>query len=409
MKDVLVMHVHATSKNKGDEALLISVLKLIGTQDLKVIDVCTAPESYPQVAKFLNIKNVRNFSQFYDLISSLNKADAVLLGGGDVITASNNLFLLALARILKTPVYCVGVGINLKHVSKLSMLFLKYGISNISTAFIRDTNSAQKAVELGLESSKIVEVSDLTFVHGADSLAPNYKEASLDLPPKYVAVSMRAPEFNSSKWGDNEYRNIATALDKVINQYKMQVVFISMADEYKTVTKVADNKDEFPDSLVCQKIQSYMVESQSTQVISSAVSLNEIMSVFDRAKFSICCRLHAKIFSTLVGTPFVGLTYNLKSGAYMRDAGMEEFSVPLSSISVDALFSKISLILDDYDAAENKTKISYEHLSKKAKGYLKLQNQLQHREASSSWRLLHPKVWFLYLINSIYEIYAKYS
>ena len=193
MKKTLLMHVHATSQNKGDHALLISLLKLLKS-NVDVIDVCTQSESHENVVEYLNIKNMGSASNFFAFLLALRKSDALILGGGDVITASNNLLLLAMARITHTPTFFVGAGVNLKHVSKLGMLFLKYSLPNVTLAFIRDSNSAKKLIELGLNQSQLAEVSDLTFAHGAKLLTPQYRNCTLDLPDKFIAMSIRSPE-----------------------------------------------------------------------------------------------------------------------------------------------------------------------------------------------------------------------
>ncbi|XLP06152.1 polysaccharide pyruvyl transferase family protein [Alteromonas marina] len=406
MKKTLLMHVHATSQNKGDHALLISLLKLLKS-NVEVIDVCTQSESHENVVEYLNIKNMGSASNFFAFLLALRKSDALILGGGDVITASNNLLLLAMARITHTPTFFVGAGVNLKHVSKLGMLFLKYSLPNVALAFIRDSNSAKKLIELGLNQSQLTEVSDLTFAHGAKLLTPQYRNCTLDLPDKFIAMSIRSPEFNSSKWGTKEYKNIAVTLDRIISTYGMNVVFVSMADEYNTVSKGGNSSDEIADTYICEIIQSHMTNKNSTQIITSAVSLDEVMSIFDRAHMAICCRLHAMIFSTLVATPFIGLTYNLKSESYLSDAGISDCGLPLQELTAEGLYSKFDKIMGNYDLAVEQTQKACDLFIDKATSYGRLSELIVQRKPRSRWRLLHPKLWILYTINFLYEIYTK--
>lgn len=406
-----IFHVHATSKNKGDEALLVSLLKILDPLNAEFTDVCTEPEKHANVTHFVDSRPLERISHFFKVAREIKRSDLLVLGGGDVITASNNLLLMAMASVLNRKTFCIGVGVNLKQTTKVSNYFLSKGIKSIQKAYVRDSRSALQLKELGVNQDNIVDVPDLTFFLGANGLAPRYSEMKRPIDKKYVAFSIRAPEYNSAKWGDDEYKEIAKALDAIVERSGLSILMVPMAGEYvkECTAKVTLRTDEIPDIVICQKIRSYMANKDCTSILDPSASMSEIVAVFHHAEMAICCRLHAMIFSTLVGTPFVTLKYNLKSDAYLNDTGLSKYGVNISGISSDLLSDKACNIIDNKESAEKEVENARDSFLVKARKYEQIPKDISQLRKTVSYVTINPKLWCLFLINWSYSVYAKIS
>ena len=72
-------------------------------------------------------------------------------------------------------------------------------------------------------------------------------------------------------------------------------------------------------------------------------------------------RYHSNIFSAKMGTPFISVSYEQKMKGFMEKADLTEYCLDISDLSFEALNTKFSYLLDNYneykDALQGKSEV----------------------------------------------------
>lgn len=395
--ELCLLHVHATTLNLGDQALSAALYHLFGGVDLSVHEMVNEPvPDFPFLDSAIT-GHPLNRPDFCRMLRTLARVDAVVIGGGDVLLADIGPYLLMrAARLLGVPVYCVGVGVNLSGCSPYVRRWVEMELPWIELFMVRDPDSERRLHELGVSPQRIRPVPDLAF-----SLPAEHFDVSpgLRLPTKpFVAVSVRAPEGNSQQWGDHAWHELAAALDRIIEKHDLDVLFLPMLnharDRSRRLTHTTDN-----DEIVSRIVAGYMTHACRTTIVSRNLDYREAVALLARARLTVGTRLHSLIFSTLAGTPMVGLSYNLKTDAFLRDTVHPDCRLEMAGLSRDDVVKAVDRIVAEHTVLSEQLRCRRDELRDRAATYRELPASIEPREhalsagacmqAWSVWSLVH--------------------
>jgi len=295
--------------NAGDEAMLAAILKALHSKDssLEMTVISGNPEVTKQVHK---VNSIHRFSPL-EILAAMRGADLVISGGGSLlqdVTSKRSLLyylaILAMGRLLgkKVMLFAQGIGpIKSSFMRKLT----KYVCSSVNIITVRDKDSLYELRRLGVPDSKVHLTADAVMTLPVES--KDFGRALLNryYVPEHkmlIAISVR-------KWREDDryLLEIAKAADRLIDDRNAHIVLLPL---------------QYPlDVETCRRVQQMMVNKLESTVLAVDCDTEEFLSLIGNFNLLIGMRLHALIFSAVMGIPFVAVSYDPKVDGFVKDVG----------------------------------------------------------------------------------------
>ncbi len=320
-----LLHVHASCRNVGDH-VLVGILRRALTDRLPgatFVSASRRPGDRLGDEPFVERERLRLGRPLDEVRDVLAGVDAVVVGGGDLLTGRQAFSLYRSLITSGLPIAFVGVGVNLSNVPKrLHRISLK-GLSR-ARIVTRDAASAAALREAGL--SRVVEGPDLAMLEFVpERFVPRAPAGPEDSTGFDLAVSVRWPEANTARWGDAFYDALAIALDRLIIQDGARVSFVSMT---RPVTGTPVDQD---DAAIAELVQDRMTRSDRTRVLTLADDPGSALDVLGSFDVIAGLRLHALALATLRGVAPVPFDYSPKIRAWWRSLQNERDALAASA------------------------------------------------------------------------------
>lgn len=297
--------------------------------------------------------------------------DLVLFLGGGYLQASGrfypnlpgHLFLAYLCRLLGVE-YCF-LGVSISGSGRiLPRTLLKAAFSGSSFVAFRDPVSYQEAIanRLGAEGGpNLVWLPDL-----AVGLAPIYKHHRR-LRQKHaepvIGIAFRRWRSNLGRGrGADPTGIMARALSRIARESPVRLILIPFSSMPHSPAE--------DDVVACLRLkESLLALSPSLKVDlrvpSSGPDLSGFEKAFDDVDLAICIRMHAAIFSAMLGIPSVTIEYEgRKSRGVCSYLGLSDYYV--ENLDEEQIVAKTLVLLENFDSASRivseRVDASYEQL-----------------------------------------------
>lgn len=319
--------------NAGDEALLSSILQAL--LELEPHAEITVISGNP--TDTMNTHKVKAIGRFdiLKIYQEVYTCDMLISGGGSLlqdVTSTRSLYyylsIIALANTLgkRVMIYAQGIGPLRKSLARATV---RHVLNRVSMITVRDHASKEELLSLGIHDVPITVTADAVLgMHpvgtavGRDILA----SYGVDFDRPIVGVSVRS-------WKDcTDYQRIlAKALDQIHRETEAHIVFIPMQHR--------------EDTMEAETIAKQMTVAST--VLTDAYSTTELLSLSSCVDVMIGVRLHALVFSALMETPCLGISYDPKILNFLRMIGEEAVGdlhtlevKPIVACTVEALKRK---------------------------------------------------------------------
>lgn len=280
--------------NEGDEAILQSMIDAL--RHIHPTIVLTVLSHNPEQTKTHYKVHAVNRWKLTTVIKALKQADGLISGGGSLLQDKTSMKsipyytgIIHLAKLYKKPIFVYAQGMGpITH--PISKFLTRLAINRRVKITVRDDKSRCLLEDLNI-TQPISEVPDAVF--GLKySLQESTWLSSLNLK-NYIAVSLRP-------WTDHEVftSELINILDDLSSE-GFPIVFIPMhgVDDTKAAKDVSN------------------AMSQPSFHVPADTPLNEKLMIMKHAEALLGMRLHALIFSSIVGTPFGAFSYDPKIDA----------------------------------------------------------------------------------------------
>lgn len=272
----------------------------------------------------------------------INNSDHLLIGGGNIIDRG---FLEGFEGI-KVPYSLIGVGL----VSG-NALGLLSGASNV---IVRDKRSLSLATSVFPEA---VLAPDLAFsLNPRRDLGKEFLEESSGKKYKRPVVGVFLNDCVSARFDSTilkfiECEKVKLELARFLESLPYDVVFIPMS------TAPPD------DRRISLDVIGKMRRGYDYSCLTQEINPEKVLSIVSALDFAITMRLHASIFCTITGVPFIDILHHDKSKGYLDELGMPEVGVDFYELSLQVLADKFSLLENNresisqrllYTTAQNK-------------------------------------------------------
>lgn len=326
MKKILISGYYGFN-NIGDEAILkVMISDLEKKIDLN--DVIVLSNNPTQTESDLSVKAI-NRSSIFHVINSIRKCDVLLSGGGSLLQDGTSrlsiyyyLFIYFIAMMFrkKIIIFSHGIGpINHKRNKKL----ISFVFKRVARISVRDNESKEELVSYGIKENSIYVTADpvisyegVTKEYGKEILLSYDSDFDFSIPT--IGFALKAGKTSCIK------SEVVKAIDKLKGKRKCNIVLVpfhftedlELINDIKNMTKneviVIDNK--------------YSVEKMFS-----------LISYFD---VMVAVRLHALIFSAVVGVPLVGISYDPKIDAFLNSVCEKSIS-DIEKLKSDAIVSAV--------------------------------------------------------------------
>jgi polysaccharide pyruvyl transferase CsaB len=319
--------------NTGDDLILEAISRNI---------VKKYPNSFIMVAGF-NRKNITLKQGFYSLPRTdvfrmervIKEADLLIYGGGGLLndyTFNNSAgiadffdgfthgltgmgIIPTMANIHEVPTMYFALGVGPLE-NPEAKKFAKFLVNQMSVVTVRDEYSKNLLESIEGINKKIIQTSDPTYVldYPDSSLAKQYLD-NHGINGEVVTVSLR--DWKDSP--DNFENNIAVLLDKIIEKYNYNVIFLP----YQF------GKGKSDDNKIHARVQELMKNKENTFIYEHQGNYDEFLSLISISDMVISMRLHGSILANNYGVPSIGFNYDDKVLAHYQNLNIENFLLSL--------------------------------------------------------------------------------
>ncbi|HWI61034.1 MAG TPA: polysaccharide pyruvyl transferase CsaB [Symbiobacteriaceae bacterium] len=322
--------------NAGDEAILAGMIRAVRAYDPEVRFTVISGTA-AQTRAMHDVQAVSR-GDFRNIWRAMGRANLFISGGGTLIqdiTSTKSLTyylgLMTMAKLRLRPVmiYAQGAGPVTRAVNRALVPAVVNGVDLITT---RDADSAATFRHLGVFRPPVKAMADPALAlgpadpeRGADLL----KEAGVDLKRPILGVSVRPWSF----WQEPVEPGLAKALDQLASESGAQVVFIPMnlRQDVEEAAKIAG-----------------LMESPAI-LARGQYTYDQIQAMIARCDLLVGLRYHALVFAAMNAVPLVGLSYDPKNEAFLRQIG-ETVAGATNRLDVNALLASGRRALSDAPA-----------------------------------------------------------
>ena len=300
--------------NAGDEAMLCAIIDAIRKEeaDAHITVISGNPK---ETSKKHNINAVGTFSAL-GILKAIAHSDLVISGGGSLLQDATS---------IRNTYYYLSI---------MALAKLRF----VDTITVRDSISKDELVSLGIEDVEVTADAVLAMQPADLSIGSHIlkgyisKISEADEQRKRIGVAVRS-------WKeDTEYReSLANVLSRLQEQDNVEIIFIPMSHP-------EDTKE-------AKIIASYM--PNGAIVLEGPFSTEQQVSLSGNVDLMIGIRLHALVFSSLMGKPVIGISYDPKITSFLHMIGQEPIGT-MTHLREEALYQWCHKLLnsrEEYQAS----------------------------------------------------------
>jgi len=293
-------------KNSGDEAILRSIIDSLRSLDSELSFIIFSRK--PRETKKLYLVDSVNRFNLIKVFRKLKVSRLFLAGGGSLIQDNTStrsiwyyLTVLRMAKKLgtKTMLFANGIG-PIKR--KFNRHFAGKILNSLHAISLRDSESFKEIKAMGITNPNIYVTSDPAIL-----LEPACSD-NVDKLMKSEGIPSDKPliGFSIRKWANSGYMDqIAKIADYCVENFDAHPVFVPM---------------QYPgDYEISQAIRSRMEHPSS--IISRIYASELLLGLTSRFELMVGMRLHSVIYAASQCVPLLGLVYEPKVGAFLKDIG----------------------------------------------------------------------------------------
>lgn len=355
--------------NAGDEALLASIIDSLRDDDPHM-EITVISGNPSETRRKHGVKSVGTFSLF-GIMKALSQCDLLISGGGSLLqdaTSIRNVYyylsIMSLAKLLgkKVALYAQGIGPLNRPTTRQAV---KTVLNRMDIITVRDVLSRNLLEEIGVHTHKVhVTADSVLSMHRKDLSQGEAILQGYGVRPnsRRIGVSVRF-------WKDSTQYRMALAQALVNMQYHhdVDIVFIPMSHP--------DDTQEAKAVVNCMKT---MKSSGHVAILEDSFSTGELLELAGSVDIMIGIRLHALIFSSLMGKPVLGISYDPKIDNFLHMIDQECIG-RVDALESQVLYERLEELLRSTD--------SYEHSFTRIRQLQEASMQSAHLALS----LLHTK------------------
>ncbi|NLM75841.1 MAG: polysaccharide pyruvyl transferase CsaB [Clostridiaceae bacterium] len=315
-------------KNSGDEAILHSILNSFRKIDPS-LNYVVFSKNTKETRKTYLVESINRFN-ILKVYKCLRRSRLFLAGGGSLIqdctSTRSIIFYLGILRMAKragskTMLFSNGIGPIRKpfnrHLAKLVL-------NELTAISLRDSKSFEEIKTLGIDKPYVYLTSDPAI------LMEPCEKSSVDklIADEQIPADKKLVGFSIRKWGDTKYYDkIAKIADFCVEHLNLHPVFIPM---------------QYPCDLDASLAIAKLMKHPAT-IIKGMYCPPTMLGFVSRLEILVGMRLHSLIYAANQCIPMVGLVYEPKVEAFLKEINQPSAGKPedLNEIETCTLIEEV--------------------------------------------------------------------
>lgn len=348
MKNIFIFGYYGF-QNTGDEAILQVMVDQI-KENIPYAELTVLSYKARETMEKYGIKAVSR-NKYGDLVKAIKESDIVISGGGSILqdaTSARSLIyylsIIYLAKKMGKKVMFYGNGFG-PITKSFNKKLVKHIINKVDIITVRDEQSKEEMKSLGIKRDIIV-TADVTFAYKSirdEQVEKILMDEEINTDKKIIGISIR-------EWKNEEkYKEIiARAGDYLIGK-GYEVVFISM---------------QYPrDYIVSEEIASMM--EYTPKMLEKIYAPKELISMMKRFHVLIGMRLHSLIFSTIAGTPVLGIEYDTKIANFLQIVNQENAG-KVEDLEFEEFIHRLDMVIENHKEYKRRIDLMKDVLKEKS-------------------------------------------
>jgi polysaccharide pyruvyl transferase WcaK-like protein len=176
-----------------------------------------------------------------------------------------------------------------------------------------------------------------------------------------IGVSVRDLSWRFDAAGVQRYLDVLGRLcDRLIEQFTARIIFIPQCS-YEHGTAVED------DRAIARRILAAMRNKGRAHLLDRQYRAEAVMGLYHCIDLALPTRLHGAVFSAAARTPFAAIAYLPKVRGFLREVGMEEWTIAIEMLGDEgSLFEKIANLMARRHEVSEFLKLNMEHVESRA-------------------------------------------
>jgi len=344
--------------NVGDEAVLQGAID--GLQDI-------APGSHISVLSLDPDKTKHNFhvdaiprNDFFTVLRAISHSDVFISGGGTLFQDSTSirsvlyyLFLMQMALWMRKKVVVFAQGFGPIR-SSITHYLLQTVLRRVHLILLRDPKALHEMEKSGISGPPIHVTGDPAFLlkpAAKNEIAKLLEREGIVLDGRPIAAICVRKLVRTQSLAEQEQMRVALAktADYLVTERGMRVVFVNFQ----------------PRTDVEEAIRILNLMTHTADVILREYLPSELLGFLGEAHLVIGMRLHALIFASSMGTPFIGLSYDPKVSGFVEQ--MEQVWMDAGTLDAVRLLSSVQKILSERNSMSLALNAKREEMIRNAK------------------------------------------
>lgn len=342
--------------NIGDEAILAGMINALSKHinDAKFSVITNNPNETIDLHNVLPVsqsfkkgiipfmKNQIMKREMLRVYQAINDCDIFILGGGELLQDLKvhylpillSLVYLAQKKNKKTVIYGIGAG---PIETKLGKTLCKNVLNKVDLVTVRDSRSKIALENCGV--SNVIQTVDPAF--GIDILDKHtidhlLHEMNVNNYENVVSTTLHKLLYN-----DDIYRKSDGAgIDLTYRRKKMGDIYDHILDEWDNkrlmfLPTVGTDIDGY------EKIREVMSNVDKTVVINHSSDFRYFLSLLSISDLLIGMRLHSLIIATMLGIPFIPISYSGKVKSFLELVGLNGLYIDIEDIGREGFNEKL--------------------------------------------------------------------
>jgi len=334
-------------KNSGDEAILKSIVRSLRERNPELSFVVLSRRPGETMRKN-EVDAVNRFSP-YHVIKAMKRARLFMAGGGNLLQDNTStrsiiyyLSMLQMAKRYKakTMLFANGIGPINRRVNRRKAAKV---LNRVDAITLREHLSLDELRKLGITNPEIHVTSDPAIL-----LEP-VPDENVDRIMAKEGIPSDKPLIGISvrKWADMSYLDgIAALADYCADRFGACPVFIPMQHP--------------SDVYVCEAIVRRM--TRKARIISGYYEPEELLGFIRRLEIMIGMRLHSLIYAASQMVPVLGLVYEPKVEAFLKEVSQPSAGTPLH-MDCQKVYRLLDELWENRDAMREKLREAKERLA----------------------------------------------
>lgn len=339
------------SGNLGDEMIGYSILKesFLG-KNIKYVGTFN-PKISTQLYGNYSFFDYLNPNEVFEAI---NNSEGLIFGGGGIFYDYGDskqpqllyrVFLSAITMLyFRKPVFFLNIGCNGVH-NENNRQLLREIFEFADFISVRDKESFAFIKNLGVKNEIFLGADNVFLLHGKLKFPDTKKQNTFGIELRPIQEII----FNNPSKDQEIAQKIAFVVDELYKTRGLQGIFYSTYLGY--------------DDKMFKLINSYVQNKNSIYRFENNCNIIELLKSIKQNQFFVGMSLHSLIFSSLVGTKFLGISYNSKVKTFCEMMNEGDYYIDYPDFSTNKLLSKCLSLIENENL---EYKLKLEELNLKA-------------------------------------------